>query len=142
MNRNFLLLLAAATVPVSAQVNITAAADRIAVEIDGKPYTTLFLPVAGNKPYLYPLSTASALKSRGTIRWRRLQAKPTIILIIAVCSSLMETSAATTSGRRKNRKRPPTPLSMRLQKIVEIKAVPNPAKSRHFLTALRRTESR
>ncbi len=61
MNRNLLLLLAAATVPVSAQVNISAGPDKVAVEIDGKPFTTLFLPVEGNKPYLYPLSTATGV---------------------------------------------------------------------------------
>jgi len=32
------------------------------VEIDGKPYTTFFLAPDGNKPYLYPLSTASGTR--------------------------------------------------------------------------------
>jgi hypothetical protein len=45
--------------PLAAQVRFTRRADRIAVEIDGKPYTTFFLAPDGNKPYLYPLSTAS-----------------------------------------------------------------------------------
>jgi hypothetical protein len=44
--------------PLAAQVSFTPRADRIAVEIDGKPYTTFFLAPDGNKPYLYPLSTA------------------------------------------------------------------------------------
>jgi len=47
---------------VAAQVRFTRPApDRIAVEIDGKPYTTFFLAPGGNKPYLYPLSTASGI---------------------------------------------------------------------------------
>ena len=44
--------------PLAAQVNFTARADRILVAISGKPYTTFFLAADGNKPYLYPLSTA------------------------------------------------------------------------------------
>jgi hypothetical protein len=44
--------------PLAAQVSFTPRADRIAVQIDGKPYTTFFLAPDGNKPYLYPLSTA------------------------------------------------------------------------------------
>ncbi len=48
--------------PLGAQVKITRAApDRIAVEIGGKPYTSFFLAPGGNKPYVYPLSTASGL---------------------------------------------------------------------------------
>ncbi len=48
--------------PLGAQVKITRAApDRIAVEIGGKPYTSFFLAPSGNKPYVYPLSTASGL---------------------------------------------------------------------------------
>src|ERR1017187_223377 len=45
--------------PLAAQVSFTQRADRVLVEIDGKPYTTFFLAPDGNKPYLYPLSTAS-----------------------------------------------------------------------------------
>ncbi len=46
--------------PLCAQVKITkAATDRILVEIDAKPYTTFFLAPGGNKPYVYPLRTAS-----------------------------------------------------------------------------------
>ncbi len=47
--------------PLCAQVKFTQAAGRILVEIDGKPYTTFFLAPDGNKPYLYPLSTASGI---------------------------------------------------------------------------------
>lgn len=44
----------------AAQVTLTQAApDRVLVEIDGKPYTTFYLAQGGNKPYLWPLSTAS-----------------------------------------------------------------------------------
>ena len=45
--------------PLAAQVSFTQQVDRILVEVDGKPYTTFFLSPDGNKPYLYPLSTAS-----------------------------------------------------------------------------------
>jgi hypothetical protein len=47
--------------PLAAQVKITQAKDRISVEIDNKPYTAFVLPVEGNKPYVYPLSTASGV---------------------------------------------------------------------------------
>ena len=49
------------TLPLCAQVKITKAQDRIAVEIDGKPYTSFFLSPDGNKPYVYPLSTAAGI---------------------------------------------------------------------------------
>ncbi|MFB3825772.1 MAG: PmoA family protein [Bryobacteraceae bacterium] len=48
--------------PLCAQVKITQAApDRLLVEIDGKPYTTFHLAPGGNKPYVWPLSTATGL---------------------------------------------------------------------------------
>ncbi|HEY2013601.1 MAG TPA: PmoA family protein [Bryobacteraceae bacterium] len=47
--------------PLCAQVKITQQPGRVLVEIDGKPYTTFFLAPGGNKPYLYPLSTASGV---------------------------------------------------------------------------------
>ena len=47
--------------PASPQVRFTRTPDRIAVEIDGKPYTGFFLSADGNKPYLYPLRTASGV---------------------------------------------------------------------------------
>lgn len=48
--------------PLAAQVKITQTApDKIAVEIDGKPYTTFNLAPGGNKPYVWPLSTASGV---------------------------------------------------------------------------------
>jgi len=49
-------------VPLCAQVTLTQTApDRILVEIGGKPYTTFYLAPGGNKPYLWPLSTAGGL---------------------------------------------------------------------------------
>src|SRR5262245_6319751 len=48
-------------VPLCAQVKFTPQADRIQVEIDGKPYSTFYLAPGGNKPYVYPLSTASGI---------------------------------------------------------------------------------
>ena len=47
--------------PAAAQVKFQQSADRIQVEIDGKPYTTFYLAPDGNKPYVWPLSTASGL---------------------------------------------------------------------------------
>jgi len=58
MSRFFLgaLLL---SLPLAAQVKITPSSDRIAVEINGQPFTTLFFGADANKPYLYPLRSAS-----------------------------------------------------------------------------------
>jgi len=54
-----LLLMA---MPLAAQVKIARAnAGRISVEIDGKPYTDFYLAPEGNKPYFYPLRTASGI---------------------------------------------------------------------------------
>jgi len=52
------LMFALWAAPLGAQVKFAQQADRIQVEIGGKPYTTFFLAQGGNKPYLYPLSTA------------------------------------------------------------------------------------
>ena len=53
-----LLLVAISAVSASAQVKITQETGRLAVAIDGKPYTEFFLSPDGNKPYVYPLRTA------------------------------------------------------------------------------------
>jgi hypothetical protein len=58
MVRNYFIAMLAA-LSLGAQVKITRGTDRISVEIDGKPYTDYFLSADGNKPYLYPLRTAS-----------------------------------------------------------------------------------
>ena len=55
------LALAFLTLRLDAQVKFTEHEERVQVEIDGKPYTTLFLAPDGIKPYLYPLSTASGI---------------------------------------------------------------------------------
>src|SRR5438132_2086763 len=47
--------------PLCAQVRFKQAKGRISVEIDGQPYTDFFLAADGNKPYVYPLRTASGL---------------------------------------------------------------------------------
>jgi hypothetical protein len=49
-----------------AQVKLTQGTDRIAVEIDGKPFTDLFIGSAYAKPFLHPLRAAS-----GTVVTRR-----------------------------------------------------------------------
>ena len=50
-----------AALPLAGQVRFTEQPDRILVDIDGRPYTTFFLAPGGNKPYLYPLSTAAGI---------------------------------------------------------------------------------
>ena len=50
------------TLPLCAQVHITKSADRIAVEIDGKPFTELWIGPDAAKPYLFPLRSASGTK--------------------------------------------------------------------------------
>src|SRR5579859_3363552 len=47
-------LLLAAALPLCAQVKITQHTDRISVEIDGKPFTDLFVGADTTKPYLWP----------------------------------------------------------------------------------------
>src|SRR5436305_9830004 len=60
--RGFLFgLIAIAVWPVSAQVQFQRQGDEIHVQIDGKPYTTFYLAPGGNKPYIYPLSTADGV---------------------------------------------------------------------------------
>ena len=56
-----LAALALLTLPLFAQVKFIEHEDRVQVEIRGKPYTTLYLAPGGNKPYVYPLSTASGI---------------------------------------------------------------------------------
>ncbi|HTM49014.1 MAG TPA: PmoA family protein [Bryobacteraceae bacterium] len=51
--------LLAAALPLCAQVKITQRTDRISVEIDGKPFTELFIGADTSKPYLHPLRAAS-----------------------------------------------------------------------------------
>jgi hypothetical protein len=53
------LALVVAALPLAAQVTFRRQPDRILVEIDGKPYTSFYLAPGGNKPYVWPLSTAS-----------------------------------------------------------------------------------
>jgi hypothetical protein len=45
--------------PLSGQVRFKQEPDRILVDVDGTPYTAFYLAPGGNKPYVYPLSTAS-----------------------------------------------------------------------------------
>ena len=55
------LLALCLALPLCAQVTFTQEKDRISVSIDGKPYTDFFLSADGNKPYVYPLRTASGV---------------------------------------------------------------------------------
>src|SRR5262249_44376077 len=46
--------------PAAAQVTLKQTAEQIAVDIDGKPFTVFHIAGAGlNRPYLYPLRSAS-----------------------------------------------------------------------------------
>jgi hypothetical protein len=56
-----LALGALALLPMAAQVKITQGKNQIAVEIDGKPYTTFFYGPDVAKPYLYPLRAPSGI---------------------------------------------------------------------------------
>jgi hypothetical protein len=50
-----------AALPLAAQVKITQGNNQIAVEIDGKPYTTFYYGPEVAKPYLYPLRAPSGI---------------------------------------------------------------------------------
>src|SRR4051812_2816905 len=50
-----------ALLPAAAQVKITQGTNQIAVEIDGKPYTTFFYGPEQPKPYLHPLRAPSGI---------------------------------------------------------------------------------
>lgn len=47
--------------PLLADVKLNKQADRIEVEIDGKPFTTFYFGPDTNKPYLHPLRTADGI---------------------------------------------------------------------------------
>ena len=53
------LLFCLLALPLAAQVKVSAAPDRITVDIDGKPFTALFIGPDTTKPYLHPLRSAS-----------------------------------------------------------------------------------
>lgn len=60
MKRLALVLLAA--LPLAAQVKFTPAADKIDIDIDGKPFSTFYISgEAAPKPYLHPLRMADGL---------------------------------------------------------------------------------
>ena len=62
MKRLILVAFLAMALPLGAQVKFTRTApDQIKVDIDGKSYTTFYLAVDGQKPYIWPLSTADGL---------------------------------------------------------------------------------
>jgi hypothetical protein len=58
---SFVLVYTVAAALASAQVQFEKLADRVAIRIDGKPYADFFLSSDGNKPYVYPLRTASGI---------------------------------------------------------------------------------
>ncbi len=60
--RELVLLGTLAIFTVNAQVKITRGTGKLTVEIDGKPFTTYYMSADGNKPYLYPLRTASGIQ--------------------------------------------------------------------------------
>jgi Methane oxygenase PmoA len=56
---DFFVLALLASMPARAQVNVTQSSDRIHIEIDGKPYSDLYIGPDTGKPYLHPLRSAS-----------------------------------------------------------------------------------
>jgi hypothetical protein len=58
MKRFFLAFLICAW-PLAAEVKVTREGDRVAVEIDGQPFTALYMGKDTTKPYLHPLRAAS-----------------------------------------------------------------------------------
>ena len=62
MIRSIALVAISSAVTLSAQVKITAQGNtQVAVEIDGKPFTTLYTGPETTKPYLHPLRAASGV---------------------------------------------------------------------------------
>lgn len=55
----FLFAILLCALPLAAQVKVAQDGDRIAVDIDGKPFTALFIGPETTKPYLHPLRAAS-----------------------------------------------------------------------------------
>ena len=58
---NKCLALLLVVLPLCAQVTVTRAGDRIAVAIDGRPFTDFFIGADVPKPYLHPLRAASGV---------------------------------------------------------------------------------
>ncbi len=54
-----LLVLFAVALPLAAQVNIKQGSDRILFEVNGKPFSDLFIGAEVTKPYMHPLRAAS-----------------------------------------------------------------------------------
>src|ERR1700756_3453820 len=52
-------LVISAVLPVCAQVKVSQHTDRISIDIDGKPFTEMFIGAETTKPYLHPLRAAS-----------------------------------------------------------------------------------
>ena len=62
MRKPIVLALVGVVLPLCAQVSVTKSPARISVEIDGKPFTELFIGPDAAKPYLFPLRAASGTK--------------------------------------------------------------------------------
>src|ERR1700722_1689745 len=60
-----------------AQVKITTKADRISVEIDGKPFTSLYKGEEAHKPFFYPLLTASGKPVTRAFPMEKVEGDPT-----------------------------------------------------------------
>jgi hypothetical protein len=48
-----------ASLPLHGQVRFDQKSDRVAIEVNGRPFSTLHFGKAEGKPYLHPLMTAS-----------------------------------------------------------------------------------
>ena len=60
-----------ALLPAFAQVKITPGTNQIAVEIDGKPYTTFFYGPSNRNPTSTRSVPNRVRSSRGAFRWKR-----------------------------------------------------------------------
>ena len=59
MSRAPILVALACALPLAAQVKLTPSSTRIDIEVDGKPFSTLYFGPDAPKPYMHPLRSAS-----------------------------------------------------------------------------------
>lgn len=71
------ILLCLATPLLPGQVKITKGTDRITVDVDQKPFTTLYLGPDAPKPYLHPLRSASGKQITRSFPMEKVEGEPT-----------------------------------------------------------------
>ncbi len=60
-----------------AQVKLTHLADRVSVDIDGRQFGSLYFGKDANKPFFYPLTTASGVKVTRSFPLEKVEGEPT-----------------------------------------------------------------